>query len=128
MSRDERLYAALVDVFDEMDDEDYIDLHNDFARDDGYNMIYHMYDLDEVCQTQMGYTLDSFMRDLGQFDIDDEYFTNTDTNTINSFDSLLDGRCPIDRDEMIRYIVDTGYGAGNEAVEEVLDSFAHSID
>lgn len=128
MSRDDRLYAALVDVFDEMDDEDFIDLHNDFARDNGYDMIYHMYELDEICMNQLGYSLDSFMRDLGQFDIDDEYFTVTDTSEINSFDSLLDSRCPADREGMINYIIETDYAAGNEAVQEVLDSFAHSID
>lgn len=128
MSREERLREAIADVLDEMDDEEFIDLYNDMARDDGYDMIYHMYDLDEVCSTQMGYTIEGFMRDLGEFSIDDEYFTVTDTNVINSFDSLLDFKSPVDRDAMINYLAETEYAFGNDSLQELFDSFAYTTD
>lgn len=125
MSKDERLRAALQTLFDEMEDADFIAFYNDIARDDGYDMIYHMYELDEICS---GYTLTDFLQDMINFSIDDEYFTIRSNGDITSFDSILDSRCPADRDEMIQYIINTGYGFGNDAVEELLDSFAYSVD
>lgn len=128
MSKDDRLRNALADVFDEMDDADFISLHNDLARDEGYNMIYEMSEIDEILNIQKNYAISDVLRDLDpRFDYYDEYFTIDDSGIIKSFNSLLDFNSPADRDELIRYIADTGYGFGNDAVEDVLNSFVYTV-
>ena len=128
MAKEERLESALRNLFYEMDDVDFINLHNDLARDEGYNMIYEMSDIDEVFNYQKNYAISDILRDLApDFDYDQEYFTIDDHDIIKSFDSILDPNCPADIDEMIRYIVDTGYGFGNDDIEELLDSFVYTV-
>lgn len=128
MAKEERLESALRDLFAKMDDVDFINLHNDLARDEGYNMIYEMSDIDEVFNYQKNYSISDVLRDLApDFDHDQEYFTIDDHDIIKSFDSILDPNCPADIDEMIRYIVDTGYGFGNDDIEELLDSFVYTV-
>ncbi len=128
MAKQDRLESALIDLFDEMDDVDFINLHNDIAREDGDNMIYEMSDIDEILNIQKNYAISDVLRDLApDFDYDQEYFTIDDHGIIKSFDSLLDPNCPADRDEMIRYIVDTGYGFGNDDIEELLNSFVYTV-
>ena len=113
----------LRDLFDEMDDVDFINLHNEMAREDGDNMIYDMSDIDEIFNIQKGYAISDVLRDLDpDFDYYQEYFTIDDHQNIKSFDSILDPNCPADRDEMIRYIVDTGFAFGNDAIQELIDT------
>lgn len=129
MAKQDRLESALRDLLDEMDDAEFIDLHNTMASEEGYNMIYNMSDIDEILNIQKGMAISDVLRDLdSDFNYFQEYFTIDDHETIKSFDSILDPNCPADRDEMIRYIVDTGYGFGNDAIEELLDSFAYLTD
>ena len=109
----------LRDLFDEMDDVDFINIHNEIAREDGSNIIYEMSDIDEVFK---GYSISDILRDLApDFNYDQEYFTIDDHNYIKSFDSLLDHNSPADRDEMIRYIIDTEFAFGNDDIQVILD-------
>ena len=116
---DYSIEEALRDLLDEMDDDEFIALHNEIAREDGNNIIYEMSDIDEVFK---GYLISDILRDLApDFDYDQEYFTIDDHNYIKSFDSLLDHNSPADRDEMIRYIVDTEFAFGNDEIQAILD-------
>lgn len=117
-------------LFDEMSDDDIIQLHNTIAGDyNDENRIHYMSDFDDIINNWYNYTPSDLLNHLGaEFSLDDEYFTVDDHGDIYSFMDLLGTFSPWDKDAAINYIIDFGEDFGNSDIKLLLDRYDSEYD
>lgn len=122
MTADE-LYGALEDLFDEMNDRDFIDLWNEYAYNYGSTPIYYMDDFDEIMDDRFDYTPYELLESAVDWNGSADYFVVDDLGHIKCFSDLAGQGSPVDRNDLINAIIDTENDFDNDEVAELLEEF-----
>ena len=122
MNRDV-LEERLADIFDEMSDEDIINVWNTYAYNDGYTPVYYMDDFDDIIDERYSFTPSELLDAVIEWDSSAEYFIVDDLDHISCFSDLRDKHCPIDVQQLINDIIDTDDDFDNDDIADVLDEF-----
>lgn len=118
------LREALEILFDEgLDDDEFIELWNNYADGTEVGKIYPMSDIEDILMRQMGMSLLDIISSVKEFYTDDEFFTIDNMDFIVSFSDFYETMSPVDRDELIDSIVNSRDSFGNKKVRDLLDEF-----
>ena len=122
---EKQVRMELLDVIDAADGEDLVNMWNSYAQRADRPVIYPLQDIEKVLMSDLNMSLLSIISavDSDRFYDDDEFFTIDDMEYIVTFSDLYEVSCPLDVNELIGYIVETGDSLNNEAVRGVLDRF-----
>jgi len=123
-TNNDELREALENLIDEgLDDDEFIELWNNYADGTEVGKIYPMSDIEDILMRQMGMSLLDIISNVKEFYTDDEFFTVDNMDFIVSFSDIYETMSPFDRDELIDSIVNSRDSFGNEKVRDLLDEF-----
>lgn len=120
MNRDE-LQETLIDIFDEMSDQDFVDAWNNFAYNNGYVPIHYMEDFDDIIDERYSFTPSELLDAAVEWNGSADYFIVDDLDHIICFSDLRDKGCPADVNALIMHVVDTNDDLDNSDIADLLD-------
>ena len=123
-TNNDELREALENLIDEgLEDDEFIELWNNYADGTETGKIYPMSEIEDILMRQMGMSLLDIISNVKEFYTDDEFFTIDNMDFIVSFSDIYETMSPFDRDELIDSIVNSRDSFGNEKIRDLLDEF-----
>lgn len=107
----------LMEKLENLYDSELVSLWNDFCKVDSRqeNLIY---DLDDYTLDGVFESASEVLKNLGEFDYDDDYFAYDGYGYINSFSGALDTYSPVDLDMLVDWLEDNIDVADEYGLEE----------
>ena len=119
MEREERLQKIL-DCLECMGMSELISIHNHYCEEENYmdDWIYPMFEFDEIIGEMKHHELASLIF-YGDFNPNQDWFAFNGLGNLVSFD-FIDKNCPMDLDDLSRFIDDYEDDCDNSELEDVL--------